>query len=111
MTIDIDYSTYEIVESDIIPQEILEILQDSEYADEVESSTVKVREVQAPFYLADNVFDLRECNNDILEEGVERVSQYTFTGGAFLIEYKKTSEISFVLQGNTEEGYNIFIIK
>ena len=109
--IDIDYDTYEIKESDIIPQEILEIIQNSEYADEVESSTVKVREVQSPFYLADNIFDLRECSNDILEEGVERISQCTFTGGAFLIEYKKTSEISFVLQGNTHQGYNIYIIK
>ena len=108
----IDYSPYEETLSDIVPEDILKIVEKWEiWEDIVDNATVKVHEVKSPFILADNVFDLRECNNDIEEIGVERVREVTFTGGAFLIEFVKTEDISFILQGNTEEGYNIFIIK
>ena len=108
----IDYNIFDIeTESDAIPAEILEILNDTSYGDEVDCSIVKVREVTSPFILADNVYDLRECNNDMYEHGVERTKIVEFTGGSFYAEYVKTEDLAFILHGSMEEGYNLFIIK
>lgn len=107
-TIEIDYSTYE-VEGDEVSQELMELIE-AEYGGELYGDS-KLREVESPFILADNDFDLRECNNDLIEIGVERSKVVSFNGGAFYIEYVKSAETSIVVQGNSEEGYNIFIIK
>ena len=110
-TIEIDYAPYEETVSDAIPENIRPILETwSIWEDIVDNYTVRVRQVQSPFTIADNNFDLRECNNDLEEIGVERTKVLTFTGGAVLIEFVKTKDIAFVLQGNGEEGYNIFVI-
>jgi hypothetical protein len=107
-TIEIDYSTYE-VEGDEVSQELMELIE-AEYGGELYGDS-KLREVESPFILADNDFDLRECNNDLIEIGVERSKVVSFNGGSFYIEYVKSAETSIVVQGNSEEGYNIFIIK
>ena len=107
-TIEIDYSTYEL-EGDEVSQEILDLIAE-EYGYEL-NGDFKLREVESPFIIADNDFDLRECNNELIEIGVERSKVVSFNGGAFYIEYIKTDEIAIVVQGNSEEGYNIFILK
>lgn len=108
----IDYNIFDKeTESDIIPIEIFNILNDTSYGDDIENSIVKVRKVTSPFILADNVFDLRECNNDIYEHGVERTKIVEFTGGSFYAEYVKTEDLAFILHGSTYEGYNLFILK
>jgi len=107
-TIEIDYSTYEI-EGDEVSQEILDLIEE-EWGTELYGD-FKLREVESPFIIADNDFDLRECNNELIEIGVERSKVVSFNGGAFYIEYIKTDEIAIVVQGNSEEGYNIFILK
>jgi len=108
-TKEIDYSTYE-VESDEVSQELMDLIEEK-YGDELYYDALKVRNVESPFILADNYFDLREANNDIIEIGVERTKTVTFNGGAFYIEYVKVAEPAVVVQGNSEEGYNIFILK
>jgi hypothetical protein len=107
-TIKIDYSTYE-VEGDEVSQEILDLIEE-EYGYELYGD-FKLREVTSPFIIADNDFDLRESNNEIIEIGVERSKVVSFNGGAFYIEYVKSADTSIVVQGNSEEGYNIFILK
>lgn len=111
--IEIDYSTYD-VESDEVSQELLDLIE-KEYGDELYlednyHSGIKVRNVESPFILADNYFDLREANNDIIEIGVEIKKTITFNGGAFYNEYIKVSDPAIVVHGNGEEGYNIFIL-
>ena len=65
--------------------------------------------VSSPFILADNDFDLREANNDILEINVKKTKRVSFTGGNFYTEYVKDGDDDcYVIQGNQEEGYNIF---
>lgn len=107
-TTEIDYSTYDC-EGDEVPQEILELIE-KEYG-ELYGGDFKLREVTSPFIIADNDFDLHEANNDLIEIGVERNKVVSFNGGAFYIEYIKTDETAIVVQGNSEEGYNIFILK
>lgn len=106
-TIEIDYSTYE-VEGDEVSKEILDLIKEKYpyglYGD------FKLREVESPF-IADNDFDLRECNNYLIEIGVKRRKVVSFNGGAFYIEYIKVADTAIVVQGNEEEGYNIFILK
>ena len=113
--IKIDYCTYEETESDEIPDNILEILRESgeidwEDIEDDEDSIVKVRYVNSPFAIAESSFDLRECDNTLVEEGVKRTKVTTFNGGSFIIEFEKTNDISFIFQGNEEEGYNLFIL-
>lgn len=108
----IDYNIFDIeTETDVIPTEILEILNDTSYGEDIDGTIVKVRQVQSPFILADNIFDLRECNNDCYEHGVERTKIVEFTGGSFYAEYIKTNDLAFILHGSSYEGYNIFILK
>jgi len=113
--IEIDYSTYD-VEGDEVSKEILDLIKEKYpyglYGD------FKLREVESPFIIADNDFiiadndfDLRECNNHLIEIGVERSKVVSFNGGAFYIEYIKVADTAIVVQGNREEGYNIFILK
>ena len=68
----------------------------------------KLFNVESPFILADNGFDLSEANNDLLEIGVKRIKTVQFNGGNFYIIFEKTSDDSYVIQGNSEEGYSIF---
>lgn len=104
----IDYSTYE-VESDEVSQELMDLIENGLKYEP--TGALKVRNVESPFILADNYFDLNEANNNIIEIGVERVKTVTFNGGAFYTEYVKVAEPAVVVQGNSEEGYNIFILK
>jgi hypothetical protein len=108
--IEIDYSPYEETESDIIPDNIKTIIEEKNWV-VLDDYIVKVRNVKSPFMLADNSFDLRECNNDIYLHGAEKTKEIIFTGGAMLIECEKTEDLSFILHGNDEEGYNIFILE
>ncbi len=108
----IDY-TIEIEDniSDEIPQPIIDIVSNQNIGEELEYSTVKVRHVESPFLLADNEFDMREANNDLFESGVEKTKLTQFTGGAVIVEYIKKDDLSFIVHGNEEEGYNIFILE
>ena len=108
----IDYSPYEL-DSDDVSQELLELIE-SEFGDELEiddTGSIKIRNVESPFIIADNDFDLHEANNDLIEIGVKRSKVVSFSGGAFYIEYVKVEDTAVVVQGNREEGYNIFILK
>lgn len=111
-TIKIDYSPYGL-DSDDVSKEILDLIE-QEYGDELNidnTGSIKIRNVESPFIIADNEFDLHEANNDLIEIGVERSKVVSFSGGAFYIEYVKSADTAIVVQGNSEEGYNIFILK
>jgi hypothetical protein len=105
----INYSNYYEKKSDVIPQNIIDILK-SKRIDYGDFNKVKLRQVEEPFILADNEFDLREANNNIYEIGVKRVKTVTFPGGCYYAEYHKDGD-SIIIQGNYDEGYNIFIIQ
>ncbi len=107
--IEINYSPYEDKgKGDKIPKDISELLKKkSPYFEQY--GKFKIRKVESPFILADNEFDLRECNNELIEIGVKRNKVITFTGGAFYIEFIKDGE-GIILHGNEEEGYNIFLL-
>ena len=105
----VNYSNYYEKKSDVIPQNIIDIL-NSKKIDYRDFDKVKIRQVEEPFILADNEFDLREANNDIYQIGVKIVKTVTFTGGCYYAEYVKDGD-GIIIQGNYEEGYNIFIIK
>lgn len=79
---------------------------------DIDFSSCEIHNVESPFTIADNEFDLRECNNQIYEINVIKTECAVFTGGACLISYivKDNSELSMVIQGNDEEGFNIFIL-
>ncbi len=65
--------------------------------------------MESPFIIADNTFDLREANNDLHEINVKRVKTVRFTGGSLYIVFEKTGDgDSYIIQGNFEEGFNIF---
>ena len=106
----IKYSPYFDKKGDIIPKGIFDIiLKKYPYFDAIEYAKFKIRNVQSPFILADNVFDLREADNDLYEIGVKRTKSVEFTGGAMYIEFVKDGE-GVIVHGNNEEGYNIFIL-
>lgn len=108
----IDYSPYGL-NSDDVSQELIELIE-AEFGDELyidDTGSIKIRNVESPFIIADNDFDLHEANNNLIEIGVKRNKVVSFSGGAFYIEYIKTDDTSIVVQGNSEEGYNIFILK
>jgi hypothetical protein len=106
----INYSPYD-EKSDKIPDEIMKLIKSKNpyFADEIKHSKVKIRQVQSPFILADNIFDLSEANNDLYEIGVKRTKTVEFTGGSMYIEFVKDGE-GIIVHGNEEEGYNIFIM-
>lgn len=107
----ISYSPYDEVMGDVIPKEIFDIIQKKyPYFDELEYAKFKLRNVQSPFILADNVFDLREANNDLYEIGVKRTKVVEFTGGSIYMEFLKDGD-GIIVHGNGEEGYNIFILQ
>lgn len=87
------------------------IMEHNPYCD-IDFGNCEFHEVKSPFTIADNEFDLRECNNQILEINVIRTEYAAFTGGACLISYivKDNSELSMIVQGNDEQGFNIFIL-
>jgi hypothetical protein len=70
----------------------------------------KVWNVDTPFILADNDFDIDEINNELIEIGVKRAKVVSFTGGSLYIEYTKEKE-GIIIHGNSGDGYNIFILK
>lgn len=110
--IEINYSPYSEKKGDIIPKDIYDLIlkKDTYFGDEINQRKFKIRNVESPFILADNVFDLRESNNDLYEIGVKRTKLVEFTGGAMYIEFVKDGE-GVIVHGNDEEGYNIFILK
>lgn len=107
---EIKYETYN-EDGDNIPKEIKDlILKKSPYFDEIDYSNFVIRNVESPFILADNNFDLAEANNEIIEIGVDRTKCVTFTGGSMYIEFVKNSDQAIIVHGNPEEGFNIFIL-
>lgn len=73
-------------------------------------NSFKVWNVDSPFILADNDFDIDEINNELIEIGVKKVKVVSFTGGSLYIEYTKEKE-GIIIHGNNGDGYNIFILK
>ena len=113
--IEINYSPYSEKKGDIIPKDIYDlILKKDPYFDAIEYAIkyakFKIRNVQSPFILADNSFDLQEANNKCYEIGVKRTKSVEFTGGAMYIEFAKDGE-GIIVHGNDNEGYNIFILQ
>lgn len=108
----INYSPYFEKKSDDIPDEIIKVIE-KKYPylmEEFEHLKVKIRQVESPFILADNIFDLREANNDIYEIGVKKIKEVQFTGGSRYTEFVKDGE-GIIVHGNLEEGYNFFILQ
>lgn len=93
-----------------ISEELEELIrqEDGDIIDDI-IDNCQVITVSSPFILPDNEFDLREANNDLLEINVKRVKNVSFTGGNFYIEFIKDGDDDcYVIQGNQEQGYNIF---
>lgn len=110
--IDKDYS-FDIDKNNFTSDKIsddLKALIGESLVEDLGNSKVKITTVQSPFILADNCFDLRECNNMLEEFGVKRVETVQFTGGSFYIIFEKLSDDSdsYIIHGNDEEGFNIF---
>lgn len=111
----IDYGTYGN-ETDGISDELLDLITSgvSEYErEDLEEAELFLRVVDTPFILSDNEFDLHEANNNVYEVNVKKVKTVSFTGGNYYVVYDKidSSKESFVIQGNSEEGYNVFNLK
>lgn len=116
----INYSPYDLQghhrlrqpQGDTLPKKIYDLIRDKfPNFEEIEYCSVfKIRNVESPFILADNTFDLSEANNDLYEFGVKRTKTVQFTGGCFYIVYEKDSNDSIIIHGNMEEGYNIFLL-
>jgi hypothetical protein len=107
----INYSPFFDKKGDVIPKEIHElILKKDPYFDAIKYGKFKIRNVQSPFIIADNGFDLQEANNKCYEIGVKRTKSVEFTGGAMYIEFAKDGE-GIIVHGNDTEGYNIFILQ
>lgn len=107
----INYSTYFEEISDELSDEMIVLLENKDpyLLEELKESKFKIRQVESPFILADNEFDLHEANNTLYEIGVKRTKVVQFTGGAIYIEFVKDGE-GVIIHGNQEEGYNIFIL-
>lgn len=106
----IDYSNYE-KEGQVIPEDILKAIEEVEGYDSFsEEDNFFLIEVESPFILADNEFDLHESNNKIIEVNVKAIKTVSFTGGNYYQIYEKDDKTldSYILMGNEEEGYNIF---
>ncbi len=73
----------------------------------------QIIEVEIPFILADNYFDNGEANNFVVEINAQPVKHVFFTGGSCYTIYviKDPSQEAYTVQGNNEEGYNIFRLK
>ena len=98
----------EINGKDTISEELKQIL-GSYISEELEfARKVQIRTVQSPFILPDNFFDLGEGNNTTEVYNVKEVRMVTFTGGNMFTEYVKDGEDAYIVQGNSEEGYNVF---
>ena len=108
---EINYSPFFDKKGDVIPKEIYElILNKDPHFDAIKYGKFKIRNVQSPFILADNSFDLQEANNKCYEIGVKRTKSVEFTGGAMYTEFAKDGE-GIIVHGNDNEGYNIFILQ
>lgn len=106
----IKYTPYWSKTSDIISKELEDLIMSKDPYFEGLDSKIKIHQVESPFILADNVFDLREANNDLIEIGVKRNKTVEFTGGGMYIEFEKNGE-GVIVHGNEEEGYNIFLLQ
>lgn len=109
--INIEYSPYPSKRNDKLSEELIEIIsQHDGYIVEELEGNVSIVTVETPFILADNEFDLREANNDLVEINVTRTKTVSFTGGGYYTIYEKTANTpySYIVHGNSEEGYNIF---
>lgn len=91
----------------LIEDEFDYIVEDLEYGE-----AVVVTKVNTPFILADNSFDLSEANNSREILNVNVIEQGSFTGGSFydIYEVIDKTKPAVIIHGNTEEGYNIFIL-
>jgi hypothetical protein len=114
--IEIDYSPYDDEVGDVIPQKLFDLIEEYFSRDrdsfnllKLGQRKFKIRRVESPFILADNMFDLREANNDLYEIGVKRTKVISFTGGSMYIEFVKDGD-GIIIHGNREEGYNIFLL-
>lgn len=108
----INYSPYDEESSDKISEDLIEIINKKYkfFMDDHEESDFKIYEVDSPFILADNFFDISDANNDLYEIGVKRTKEVSFTAGAMYIEFVKDGD-GVIIQGNEIEGYNVFILK
>lgn len=106
--INIEYSPYLSKRNDKLSEELIEII--SQHDEYFLEKVVSIVTVESPFILADNNFDLREANNEMLEINVNRTKTVSFTGGACYIVYEKTpnTPYSYIIHGNEEEGFNVF---
>lgn len=98
---------------DDLPQEIKDkLFIMDEYEDWEYIENIELINVESEFTMADNYFDLSEANNTVHEYNVKQVKTVTFTGGDYLATYVKEdpSKLAFILQGNDEEGYNVFVL-
>ncbi len=115
MSQEIDYSesypktVYE-VDSNIMD---LLLEKDEELFHEMESSDLNIFEVETPFILPDNYFDLGDDNNTVVEVNVHETKKVTFPGGNMYTVYERTDlgATSLILYGNVGEGFIIFILK
>lgn len=93
-----------------ISKELEELIreEDGDIIDDI-IDNCQVITVSSPFILADNEFDIPDCNNYLLEINVKRTKLVSFTGGNFYVEYVKDDcDDCYVINGNEEQGYNIF---
>jgi len=73
-------------------------------------SRAVIRKAKAYMIIANNNFDLNEANNYIYTANVKILQEVCFTGGSYFTSYEieDTTKPSYIIQGNLEEGYNIF---
>jgi hypothetical protein len=103
----IDYSE---IKNEVIPDEIKNSFQDVDFSD---INKIQMRKVKSPFIIADNYFDLAESNNDMEFHNVFLKEHVSFTGGDMYSIYEKDDPglPAYILQGNDEQGFNLFIIQ
>ena len=111
----VEYSSViDSIAIDDIEQEIIDLIKynDISFYDNIINSKVRLFNVESPFILADNYFDLNDDNNEQLLINTISTKTVIFTGGCQydIIVKVNSSNLSFVVQGTVEEGYNIFII-
>ena len=103
-------SVYNNITDDQI--KMLEPFIDSLYSIIEDGRPCCVTKVKTPFILPGNYFDLHEANNTVESVNVNITETATFTGGAHyeIYEVLDLSKPSFVVQGNEEEGFNLFLL-
>lgn len=115
MVVEIDYTEeYPKMVYDIEPDIwdlILEKDEDVQY--QIEDSGLNIFEVETPFVVPGNYFDMRECNITEVVINAHETKRVTFPGGNQYSIYERTdlNSTSAILYGNSEEGFNLFILK